>query len=80
MKHELKNYSSAQINKEWRIKVKGVINGIKYNTLVGVSGLLKILGGCIDKLQKFVNRAFECLDDKCVCKVYGGPTITFYRK
>lgn len=51
MKHELKNYSSAQINKEWRIKVKGVINGIKYNTLVGVSGLLKILGGCLDNCR-----------------------------
>ena len=30
MKHELKNYSSAQINNEWRIKVKGVINGVQH--------------------------------------------------
>ena len=80
MKHELKLYTSAQINKEWRIKVKGVINGIKYNTLVGVSGLLKILGGSFDKLQKFVNRAFECPYDKCACKIYGGATVTFYAK
>lgn len=45
-----------------------------------MSGLLRILGGNMEKLQKFVARAFKSLEDKCVCKVYGQPiAISFYR-
>lgn len=76
----IKNYTTTEINRNFRIKVFGFVNGVKVNTLVGVSGLLKILGGSIEKLMKFVNRAFASMADKCTCKIYGGATITFYNK
>ena len=72
--------NTATINKNFRIKVSGIVNGKKLNTLVGVSGLLEILGGSWQKLVKFVLRAFNCLADKCACKIYGGATVTFYAK
>ena len=72
--------NTATINRNFRIKVNGIVNGIYTNTLVGVSGLLAILGGSLDKLVKFVLRAFNNLTDKCVCKIYGGATVTFYAK
>lgn len=80
MKKSNSDYTSREINKNFRIKVNGIINGVKVNTLVGVSGLLRILGGNMKKLQKFVARAFASMADKCACKVYGGPMITFYVK
>lgn len=72
------NYSTREINKNFKIKVQGMVNGIKKNTLVGVSGLLAILGGSIEKLQKMVNRAFNAGLDKVVCKIYGGAKVIFY--
>lgn len=72
--------TSKTINRNFRIKVNGIVNGIKVNTLVGVKGLLEILGGCWEKVVKFVTRALNCLEDKCTCKVYGGAKITFYAK
>ena len=80
-----KSYGEIQLNTEtinrnFRIKVNGIVNGVKVNKLVGVSGLLAILGGSWDKLVKFVLRAFNNLTDKCACKIYGGATVTFYAK
>lgn len=72
--------NSKVINKNFRIKVAGMVNGKKVNKLVGVSGLLEILGGCWKKLVKFVERAFACMADKCICKIYGGAKVTFYAK
>jgi histidine triad (HIT) family protein len=72
--------NTATINRNFRIKVNGIVNGVKVNKLVGVSGLLAILGGSWDKLVKFVLRAFNNLTDKCACKIYGGATVTFYAK
>lgn len=72
--------TTATINRNFRIKVNGMFNGVKINKLVGVSGLLEILGGSWDKLVKFVLRAFNSLADKCACKIYGGATVTFYAK
>ena len=71
---------TATINRNFRIKVNGIVNGVKVNKLVGVSGLIAILGGSCDKLVKFVLRAFNNLTDKCACKIYGGATVTFYAK
>lgn len=80
---ELKNKSISEIttlvNREFRIKVYGVINGVKRNMLVGVDGLLQILGS-IEKLVKFVERAFASFNDKVACKIYGGAKVTFYCK
>lgn len=74
-----KTYSTSDINRNWKIKVFGIINGAKVNTLVGVSGLLRILGGSIEKLQKMVGRAFKACAMKVACKLYGTPVvITFY--
>lgn len=72
--------TTATINHNFRIKVYGIVNGVKVNKLVGVSGLLAILGGSLDKLVKFVLRAFNNLTDKCACKIYCGATVTFYAK
>lgn len=48
--------TTAAINRNFRIKVSGMVNGFYLNTLVGVRGLLAILGTW-DKLVKFVLRA-----------------------
>lgn len=68
------------VNRNFRIKVHGFVNGVKRNVLVGVTGLLEILGGSIEKMCKFVERAWNCPEDKCACKIYGGAMITFYVK
>ncbi len=72
--------TTATINRNFRIKVAGLVNGVRVNKLVGVRGLLEILGGSWQKLVKFVLRAFNNLTDKCACKIYGGATVTFYAK
>ena len=72
--------TTATINRNFRIKVSGRVNGQYINKLVGVKGLLEILGGSWDKLVKFVLRAFNSLTDKCACKIYGGAKVTFYAK
>ena len=68
------------INKNFRIKVSGIVNGMRVNKLVGVRGLLSVLGGSWHKLVKMVLRACDCLADKCACKIYGGAKVTFYAK
>ena len=68
------------INKNFRIKVSGMVSGERVNKLVGIRGLLAILGGSWQKLVKMVLRAFDCLADKCACKIYGGAKVTFYAK
>ena len=68
------------INRNFRIKVHGLVNGQKWNKLVGVSGLLALLHNDLDRLAKMVLRAFNSLSDKCACKIYGGATVTFYAK
>lgn len=37
-------YTSKQINRDFRLKVFGFLEGKKINMLVGVSGLLKLIG------------------------------------
>lgn len=72
--------TTTTINRNFRIKVSGLVNGQRINKLVGVKGLLAILGGSWDKLVKLVLRAFNSLTDKCACKIYGGAKVTFYAK
>lgn len=72
-------YTTAEINRNFRIKVAGVDgNGKRINTLVGVSGLIKLIGE--DLFNKFVKRAFDCMLDVCVCKLRRGLKISFYNK
>lgn len=72
--------NTTVINRNFRIKVAGIVNGVKVNKLVGVSGLLNILDGSWEKLVKMVLRAFNSAADKCRCKIYGGAAVTFYVK
>lgn len=64
MKENL-NYTTRQINANFRIKVSGVFNGKKINKLVGVAGALALIG--VEMLNKLLKRAFSSLADKCVC-------------
>ncbi len=74
------NYTTREINMNYRIKVFGVNeeNGKKLNTLVGVSGLLNLIGA--DLFNKFMERREKCMDDVCVCKLRRGLKVSFYCK
>ena len=73
------NYSTKEINLNFRIKVAGIDeNGKKINMLVGVSGLIKLIG--IAFVDKFLAKAFKSKDDKTICKLRRGIKISFYSK
>lgn len=76
-------YSTAQINRDFRIKVYGYNNSDeRLNLLVGVSGLIRLLGEELaDTLTKraFKN-SFFVKDNKIVCKLRRGLKVTFYMK
>ena len=72
------NYSTSEINANFKIKVFGRLNGKKINTLVGVSGLLNLLDGAIDLVNRLLDRAFRSKGDVCHCKLRRGLQISFY--
>jgi len=72
------NYSVSEINRNFKIKVFGYINGHKINTLVGVSGLLNLLDGAIDLVNRLLDRAFRSKGDVCHCKLRRGIKVSFY--
>ena len=72
------NYSTREINRNFKIKVFGYANGKKVNILVGVSGLVRMLDGAIDLANRLLGRAFRSMDDKCICKLRRGLKVTFY--
>ena len=70
-------YTTSEINKNFRIKVFGYnAEGKKINTLMGVAGILALIGE--ELLNKFLTRAFNSMDDVCVCKLRRGLQISFY--
>jgi len=69
-------YTTREINRNYKIKVAGLMDGTKINTLVGVSGLIGMVG--VEMANKLLDRAFRCMDDKQVCKLRRGLKITFY--
>ena len=72
-------FSTSEINKNFRIKVFGYnAEGKKINTLMGVAGILALIGE--ELLNKFLRRAFSCMDDVCVCKLRRGLKVSFYVK
>lgn len=71
-------YTTKEINRNLRIKVKGLVNGIKLNKLVGVKGLIELVG--VEMANKMLRRAFNGKDDKTVCKLRRGIQISFYNK
>lgn len=73
----MKKYNTTQINSNWKIKVAGVFEGQKVNTLVGVRGFLRMVGDTA-LAERLLDRAFDCMDDVCVCKLRRGLKISFY--
>lgn len=72
-------YTTKFINRNFRIKVKGLDNlGEKINKLVGVSGAIALIGW--ELLEKFITRAIKAGQDKCVCKLRRGLVVTLYNK
>lgn len=71
------NYTTRQINRNYKIKVSGIYNGSKVNTLVGVAGLLRFVND-VDLTNRLLDRAFSCMDDVCTCKLRRGIKISFY--
>ncbi len=73
------NFTTSEINKNFRIKVYGrKEDGKKVDKLMGVSGILTLIGA--ELLNKQLQRAFKCMDDKCVCKLRRGLVVTYYVK
>ena len=74
---ETLKYTTKKINGNYKIKVAGIYNGQKINTLVGVAGLIRIVDD-IALTNRLLDRAFKSMDDKCCCKLRRGVRITFY--
>lgn len=70
-------YTTREINGNYKIKVSGKFEGSKVNTLVGVSGLVRMVGD-IELTNRLLDRAFACMGDVCVCKLRRGIKISFY--
>ena len=70
-------YTTRQINRNFKIKVSGIYEGQKVSTLVGVTGLLRFVNDD-DLTNRLLDRAFNSMDDKCVCKLRRGLKISFY--
>lgn len=71
------NYTTSEINRNFKIKVSGILDGKKINTLVGVAGLIAYVGD-IQLTNRLVARAFNSTEDKQVCKLRRGIRISFY--
>jgi hypothetical protein len=70
-------YTTCTINREFKIKVSGVFEGKKINTLVGVSGLIRLVAD-IELTNRLLDRAFNSTTDSCVCKLRRGLKVSFY--
>lgn len=71
-------YTTKEINRNYRIKINGIVDGKKVNKLVGVKGLIELIG--VEMANKMLRRAFNGTDDKTVCKLRRGIKISFYVK
>lgn len=71
-------HTTTEINRNFRIKVSGVVDGNKINTLVGVSGAIEMIG--VQMFNSLLSRAFSSSDDVCVCKLRRGVKFSFYVK
>ena len=70
-------YTTREINHNYKIKVAGMFDGKKVNTLVGVTGLIRMVND-IELTNRLLDRAFSCMNDVCVCKLRRGIKISFY--
>ena len=70
-------FTSKEVNRNFKIKISGTVNGEKVNTLVGVTGFLAFVDD--DPLaERLLERAFNCPEDRCICKLRRGLKISFY--
>lgn len=76
-KMEKLNYTTREINRNFKIKVSGQFEGQKIHTLVGVAGLLKVVGD-VALTNRLLNRAFNTMNDVEVCRLRRGIKISFY--
>ena len=70
-------YTTKEINRNYKIKVSGMFEGEKVNTLVGVAGLVRMVND-IELTNRLLDRAFSTMNDVCVCKLRRGIKISFY--
>lgn len=77
LKKKVMKYTTTQINRNFKIKVYGMYNGKKVNTLVGVRGFLEMVAD-IELSNRLLDRAFGTMKDKEVCKLRRGIKFTFY--
>ena len=76
---ENQKFTTKFINQNFRIKVFGRDeNGRKINTLMGVSGIIRLIGE--ELFYKFIQRALDCMKDVCVCKLRRGLQVSLYVK
>ena len=69
MKATKLQYSTREINRDFKIKVYGYTEeGKKVDKLVGVS----------EHANKQIERAYKSGQDKCVCKLRRGLKVTYY--
>ena len=71
------NYKVRDINRNFKIKVSGIIDEKKINTLVGVSGLIRMVDD-VELTNRLLDRAFNSREDRCICKLRRGLRIGFY--
>lgn len=71
------NYKVRDINRNFKIKVSGMIDEKKINTLVGVAGLVRFVED-IELTNRLLDRAFNSREDRCICKLRRGLRIGFY--
>ena len=71
------NYKVRDINRNFKIKVSGIIDEKKINTLVGVSGLLRMVDD-VELTNRLLDRAFNSREGRCICKLRRGLRIGFY--
>ena len=71
-------YTTREINFNYKIKISGVYEGKKINTLVGVSGLIRLVNN-IELTNRLLDRAFKSREDSCKCKLRRGLKVSFYR-
>lgn len=69
------NYSTREINRTFKIKVYGYVDGRKVDTLVGVSGLLRLIG--VELANKMLAKAFRTADDKQFASCAGALRLLF---
>ena len=74
-----KEYTTRFINQNFRIKVYGRdVQGKRINSLYGVSGIIAMIGK--ELFFKFIQRALDCMQDVCVCKLRRRLQVSLYVK